>query len=83
MVILIIYFLKLQGWDWNTTFRTSHSAYTDVCKQLFQLKYHNTHASLPFQYVSHTLYLNSLTGENQTHLLLITVTANRSNAPAY
>ena len=50
-----IFFLKWQGWDGNTTFRASLSAYTDVCKQLFQLYYHNKHASLPFQHVSHTL----------------------------
>ena len=46
-----IFFLKWQGWDRNKTFRASLSAYTDVCKQLFQLKYHNTLAVLPFQHV--------------------------------
>ena len=44
-----IFVLKWQGWDRNTTFRVSISVYTDVCKQLFQLLYHNTYASLPFQ----------------------------------
>ena len=29
--------LKWQGWDQNTTFGAALSAYTDVCKQLFQL----------------------------------------------
>ena len=51
-----IFFLEMARLEWeHKLLGASLSAYTDVCKQLFQLYFHNKHASLPFQHVSHTL----------------------------